>query len=166
MDTWRRALQKSTVKNSSNASLWLDKFIREQKSEGQESSAKQDLVTQVSAIKIPAIYEKFYTSVWQPSLNKAEKRYIQIAGRMIIGLGAESVLEASITLHRTYGVPYIPGSALKGLAASYAHRFMNDDWRKESKNTNIGKAHELLFGSQASAGYVIFHDALYRYWYF
>jgi len=35
--------------------------------------------------------------------------------RLIVGLGDESVYETSIRLHRNYGVPYIPGSALKGI---------------------------------------------------
>ncbi len=38
--------------------------------------------------------------------------------RWIVGLGNESVLETGITLHHTYGVPYLPGSALKGLTRS------------------------------------------------
>ena len=154
-------------KDSTNASLWLNKYIIEQKVEKKESTAKQDLVNQVSNIKVPVIYEDFYKDIWLKSLEKTEKNFIEISGRMIIGLGAESVLETSIMLHRTYGVPYIPGSALKGLAASFAHRFMGEGWNKEKKDKvaketkAIGKAHKLMFGSQDSAGYVIFHDALY-----
>ena len=36
--------------------------------------------------------------------------------RMVVGLGAENVHETSMTLHHIYGIPYIPGSALKGIA--------------------------------------------------
>ncbi|MGP8321776.1 MAG: type III-B CRISPR module RAMP protein Cmr6 [Methanosarcinaceae archaeon] len=36
--------------------------------------------------------------------------------RMIVGLGTENVHETSMTLHHIYGIPYIPGSALKGIA--------------------------------------------------
>jgi len=39
--------------------------------------------------------------------------------RMVVGLGGASVLETDITLHHLYGLPIIPGSALKGLARSY-----------------------------------------------
>jgi CRISPR-associated protein Cmr6 len=35
--------------------------------------------------------------------------------RLIVGLGAATTLETSITLHRPYGFPYMPGSGLKGL---------------------------------------------------
>lgn len=171
IESRRKNLKELTFdKSPTNASLWLNKYIREQKGDGQESTAKQDLVNRVSQIEVPDIYKYFYQDMWLKSLETSgdkyfEKRFIEISGRMIIGLGAESVLETSITLHRTYGVPYIPGSALKGLAASYAHRSMGEGWNKEKKNKDknkkIGEAHKLMFGSQDSAGYVIFHDALY-----
>ena len=35
--------------------------------------------------------------------------------RMVIGLGNPSVYEVSMTLHFTYGIPYIPASAIKGV---------------------------------------------------
>jgi CRISPR-associated protein Cmr6 len=174
MSSRRSNLQSFRVnKDSTNAGLWLDKFIVRQDDlpvNYSEKQAKQTLVDEVSNIKVPDIYESFFNDIWNPSLEKYTPQCIEISGRMIVGLGAESVLETSITLHRTYGVPYIPGSALKGLAASYAHRFMGDDWKKEPKETKdkvtketkkIGEAHKLMFGSQELAGYVIFHDALY-----
>lgn len=39
--------------------------------------------------------------------------------RMVIGLGNESVYETSMILHHIYGIPYIPGSAIKGVVRSY-----------------------------------------------
>ena len=171
MSSRRSNLQSFRVnKDSTNAGLWLDKFIVRQDDvlvNYSEKQAKQTLVDEISQIKVPLIYEHFYNETWLKSFEKVEKKFIEISGRMIIGLGAESVLETSITLHRTYGVPYIPGSALKGLAASFAHRFMGEDWKKEPKDKatketkKIGEAHRLMFGLQESAGYVIFHDALY-----
>ena len=41
------------------------------------------------------------------------------SSRLIVGLGLENVLEAGIRLHHNYGLPIIPGSALKGLATHY-----------------------------------------------
>lgn len=40
-------------------------------------------------------------------------------GDIIIGLGNQNVLETDITLHNTYGIPYIPGSAIKGILRDY-----------------------------------------------
>lgn len=39
--------------------------------------------------------------------------------RMVIGLGAVHPQETSMTLHHIYGIPYIPGSAIKGLTRHY-----------------------------------------------
>lgn len=39
--------------------------------------------------------------------------------RMVVGLGNESVYENSMTLHHIYGIPYIPGSAIKGITRSW-----------------------------------------------
>jgi CRISPR-associated protein Cmr6 len=40
--------------------------------------------------------------------------------RFVVGLGAAHVLETGITLHRLFGLPIIPGSALKGAARTWA----------------------------------------------
>jgi CRISPR-associated protein Cmr6 len=39
---------------------------------------------------------------------------------LVVGLGGEHTLETAITLHRNYGIPIIPGSAVKGVARAYA----------------------------------------------
>src|SRR5579883_1204694 len=46
---------------------------------------------------------------------------LSTANRLIVGLGSENILETGLRLNQTYGVPIIPGSALKGLAAHYCH---------------------------------------------
>ncbi|MBV6443389.1 MAG: hypothetical protein EPGJADBJ_05128 [Saprospiraceae bacterium] len=50
--------------------------------------------------------------------NLAEPLELASSWRMAVGLGNTSVLETSMTLHRTYGIPYIPGSAIKGVVRS------------------------------------------------
>lgn len=42
------------------------------------------------------------------------------AERLIIGLGTDHVVETGLLLHHVYGLPYIPGSALKGMARAWA----------------------------------------------
>jgi len=39
--------------------------------------------------------------------------------RLAVGLGGASVYETDMTLHHLYGVPYIPGSAIKGVVRSW-----------------------------------------------
>ena len=84
-----------------------------------------------------------------------ERLRMRAASRVIVGLGAESVLETSIRLHRIYGFPIIPGSALKGLARSYAELM---EGKSESDPTFAA-----VFGKSppdAAAGKVIFFDAI------
>ncbi len=139
--------------------LWLDKFLPMQFSQGErlETNLYTEHFRTATGIPISPIYRVFYER-WKATLAAVGARtaVATTQGRLVVGLGADSVLENAITLHRTYGVPYIPGSALKGLAAYYAHnRLDHPDWQKGDK------AHKILFGDTASAGYVTFFDALY-----
>lgn len=78
-------------------------------------------------------------------------------GRLIVGLGSENVLETGIRLHQTYGMPIIPGSALKGLAAHYCDQVWG--LAQPRFKTTEGDYHRLLFGSTDDSGCIIFHDA-------
>jgi len=116
-------------------------------------------------------FERFYEAAftrWREAMaaTGAWGFRARTSGKLIVGLGADSVLETSITLHRTLGVPYIPGSALKGLASSFGHLlFMHnqsDAWQREFKEgaTHRGEAQRLLFGDEKKEGAVIFYDAM------
>ena len=135
---------------STNAGLWLDKYL-----EGNDVEAKGKLVKQVfDEIKISEAYKKFYQK-WEGALSSLgiEHKKAETLGRQAVNLGAEATLENSIALNRTYGVPYIPGSALKGLAANFARNSL-EGW---DKNTQVYKD---IFGEQENAGFVNFYDAL------
>ncbi len=144
------------IEKETHAGLWLDKYIEKQMRE--DKSSRSQFVQEVATLTTSTTYQMFYTR-WEQSLKKfdAKTRRAMVKGRMIVGLGSESVLETSICLHRTYGVPYIPGSALKGLAANYAqqHLSTSGDWKKG------GKYHQVIFGDTDEAGYLTFFDALY-----
>ncbi len=142
-----------TLKNP-NAGLWLDKFVTNL--ERQDKESRSQLAKEVARIAEPGCYKTFYES-WKISLDEigAVSRPAEVKNRMAVGLGSDSVLETSVTLHRTYGMPYIPGSGLKGLAAAFAREYCSAEWQ-------IGKPfYEVVFGSNDQAGYVTFFDALY-----
>lgn len=135
-----------------HAGLWLDRFFP-----GDDiQTAKAEHVKQVTGIFAPEAYTVFFRR-WNQTLTGlgADCRPFQTKGRLAVNLGAESVLETSIALHHTYGTPFIPGSALKGLAAHYVAEYFMDDpaWDADTKR--------ILFGDTTSAGYVTFYDALY-----
>lgn len=166
LNSRRENLQPLDKQATTNAALWMDKYLSRQLKKGEsvatgEKTPVQALIEQVAGVGEPREYDTFFrrwesilpVHVQSPDVLRTARATVQ--GRMVVGLGAEAVLENSIALHRTYGVPYIPGSALKGLASSYAHLRLGEDWNKGKK------AHRVLFGDPTSAGYVTFFDALY-----
>ena len=136
-----------------NAGLWLDKYLS---SSTDINKIRHILTEEVASLSTPVAYQPFFDR-WEKTLGeyKAKTRIATVKGRMIVGLGDESVLETSIALHHTYGVPYIPGSALKGLASSYAHQKLGENWEIGSPAYNV------VFGNTNEAGYITFFDALY-----
>jgi len=93
-----------------------------------------------------------------------QAKQLATTGRLVVGLGSENVLGVGLRLHHTYGVPIIPGSALKGLASHYCH----DVWgQRHSENATEenhlfrrgGGHHSLLFGTTEDGGVITFHDA-------
>ncbi len=95
---------------------------------------------------------------------------LPVQGRLAAGLGNASVLENGLSMNHTYGLPYLPGTGLKGMASAMAHLGLAESsWRrgveKEGKWIGQGEDHKVLFGTMdtgaedAAAGMVIFHDA-------
>jgi CRISPR type III-B/RAMP module RAMP protein Cmr6 len=59
---------------------------------------------------------------WQAMLHACQAISFDAAleWRIVVGLGGNEVLETGLTLRHLYGLPIIPGSALKGLTRAYA----------------------------------------------
>jgi len=158
----RNRLRDVNASATTHPGLWLDKYLRHQLVRNEpvpagETTPQNELLIEVAGLPESEAYRRFY-SRWEEGLGQvgAVTRRAAVRGRLSIGLGAESVLETAISLHRTYGVPYIPGSSLKGLAARYAHRRLADPrWREG------GEAYRVLCGDTKEAGFVAFFDALY-----
>jgi CRISPR-associated protein Cmr6 len=51
--------------------------------------------------------------------GKGKAVSLRLSDRMIAGLGASNVLETGLTLERNTGLPYLPGSTVKGLARAW-----------------------------------------------
>lgn len=134
--------------------LWFDRYLAGQPARGEALTPYNDLISQVCAMKEPPLYARAFDR-WQEALAELGVQPIvaRATYRLAAGHGRESVIETGLALHHTWGVPYIPGSSLKGVAAAYAARHLAE-WSKE------GRAHKALFGTQTLAGYVTFFDAL------
>jgi CRISPR-associated protein Cmr6 len=70
---------------------------------------------------------------------------LKLQWRLIVGLGASHPQETSMTLHHVFGIPYIPGSALKGASRHYMIWKFFDENEEELKSL-LGKSNfaELL----------------------
>jgi CRISPR-associated protein Cmr6 len=165
MSSRRNELVHLSSGQAQHAGLWLDKFLSTQ---ADDVRANQTLVDEVTKISIPSAYPRHFER-WRRTL--ADRADVQVRtatarGRVMVGLGDESVLETAVTLHHTYGVPYLPGSALKGLTAAYARQRLDATWKKPDKpfdraTQEAPTPYEVLFGSTTTAGYVTFFDALF-----
>lgn len=152
----RMDLENVEFSESSHPSLFFEGFVADLFS-GDGKSKHFERVFETD-LKVPEGYSTFFESFRNeitalPPCTRTAKASAK--SRLAIGLGGESVLETSITLHRAWGVPYLPGSALKGLAARAARQQLEEWWKRDSEEYRI------LFGSVEDAGHVTFHDALW-----
>jgi len=117
-----------------------------------------------------------------------EKVELKLLWRLVVGLGASHPQETSMTLHHIFGIPYIPGSAVKGVTRHWAVLLFVDKneqaifkiYQKEKfedlvefvdKSLEQGKDLNIsvnnisfqdlieIFGTQEQQGKVIFFDA-------
>ena len=94
--------------------------------------------------------------------NKGNKRFLQstftLENRLLIGLNGAGALETGCSISHTHGMPYIPGSSIKGAVRN---------WIQQNENLKEHKAQWIeLFGSapdeeddDSFSGLVTFHDA-------
>jgi len=155
----------SLPSKGTNLGLWFQKYLDQT-----VENPSQKLIDSITELpnQVNEVYKHFYNR-WLIELKgiQAATEIAKTQGRMIVNLGADSVSEVGIALHHTYGMPYIPGTALKWLAAHYANSNLGNVWKKNA-NPNLGddlikkiNFHQAIFGTGKEAGYVTFHDALF-----
>lgn len=142
---------------------------------------KATWLSAVTAIKVADDYRKSFNR-WKTSFSPAiGDRVFELTlnSRLLVGHGNSAASDVGLTVHHTWGVPIIPGSALKGLLAHYVDATYGDDtdearrkyrsvtWKGSRIAQGPGEVYRSLFGapdapdSNAFAGLVTFHDALY-----
>lgn len=155
-----------TVQDCQHPGLRLEKYIpRSVIESAMESSDERDRSARAAWLAEVAETwnRRVDTELWQG----AETRWAAVAAsmgattwratlidRLIVGLGHNTVLETGLTLHHTWGLPVLPGSALKGLARAWA-----------TLEEEADEAIQQVFGAPPEAaalttGDVVFLDAL------
>jgi CRISPR type III-B/RAMP module RAMP protein Cmr6 len=155
------ALRNRRATRGQHPGLLLQRYLCENATgEGGNPEEKRAILqAAIDASTNPEVRELYKIAFrrWQTSLPElTAANDLQTVGRLIVGLGTETVLETGIRLHHTYGMPILPGSALKGLAAHYCDQV----WGASEENFKRGQLyHQLLFGTTDDSGCIIFHDA-------
>lgn len=149
-----------------NIGLWLDRFLSVNPQKNWEIT--QEAKRRLRLMKL--VGQPEWRSRMQEELNALQNRHEAMlkwykqrdfavrhieakpVWRFVVGLGAAHVLETGITLHRLFGLPIIPGSALKGAAKAYAQLV---EGRTDDDPELVA-----VFGTTEQAGSVIFFDAI------
>lgn len=149
---------------STNLALWLDRF-----SWGFDQQIARDHAGKtLDSVRVPEGYNlaferrKRLLQSLTGGYEGGETRLYTVAlsGRAILGIGMASVRETNLSLLRPWGLPYLAGSSLKGLASHTAHHLGGADWARPSKpGEQAGLLQRALFGDVTGAGAVVFHDA-------
>lgn len=116
-------------------------------------------------IGIPADYKHCY-DLWKRSFvsSPSATEVVTLTSRLLVGHGNPSGSEVGLSVHRTWGVPMIAGSALKGIAAHYCHEaygLVDEKWRGPEWSGNCvireqGEHYARIFGSPNVDGHAIF----------
>jgi CRISPR-associated protein Cmr6 len=139
-----------------------------------------DFLEHVAKIPVPDFYRGVVGRWTQALRGHAVTAVVQATSRILLGHGNSAPSEVGISLHHVYGVPYIPGPGLKGLANHYLaswgaasderwHGVRYDEHGRPSGPP--GKWHNQVFGcpnlsdsdgteQYGAAGRVTFEDAL------
>ncbi|QTX32134.1 type III-B CRISPR module RAMP protein Cmr6 [Aminithiophilus ramosus] len=160
----RESLESLPITGAGHPGLVLQRYLKTQKEAG---GASTDWDCHFEAVisgcdRAKTLYDALFRR-WLKAFGTEEEDIPVIAksfeteGRLVCGLGIASPVETGLALHHTYGIPFIPGSALKGVAAHYCH----SRWGRENPDfLEGGTAYETLFGTTDDRGHLRFHDAL------
>lgn len=173
-------LEENVIKDNINNSLLLTKLIpvisiREDNCQKNELIDKKNFLNAIIN-KDSQNNPKFPINNGNIELKGFDKvldnKTIATSSRLICGLGSANVLETAITLHHLYGIPYIPGSSLKGVCREVAFHWLAKNIREDKLNEFQNKfygelypddedilTYQLLFGAQNFKGLLLFLDA-------
>lgn len=167
-------------KADAHPGLWLDVAMPDCAA---KEGAKAEHIESIASKPLGARLKERYTFAYEARLSALESFHGMVAdgktllyeakfdGRLVVDLGAESVIETNCAKIKTYGLPYLPGSSLKGMASHFAAKNLIDEkwncqFKSDGKLINQGESHRILFGAHTDApddeqmaGCVVFHDA-------
>jgi len=183
----RKELREVDLADISNAGLALDRYLQAHKPidkkerddlvKQHKTTYEEELLDSVALVGSNSPYEAAFQR-WKDWLvmNSCVTLEATLASSLAVGLGNESPLEVGLTVHHTYGMPIIPGSAIKGVCLRGAKRWQQQKQQELKRSMDagtigagelskqievIGKQLLVLFGDTAQKSSFVFWDAWY-----
>ena len=146
--------------NDAHPGLLIQRGLEEHNDEDKEAKTKH--IRDICAIPAGTFYQNAYQRWREATGNELRFKQLELAleQRLFIGLTGGGMLETGCAISHSYGMPYIPGSSLKGVVRAHV------------RASPFGETHPQmlaeLFGTDADprgphteglSGLVVFHDA-------
>ena len=168
----RVALESVKFSNYTHARLWLDRYLtlqtRDDADKDEKKEAKDAAIELIQVLETKALVPEGYESALNRRIQHLRDDPTRVTvivvyrcvGRLAAGLGEAGVLENGLAIQHTWGLPYLPGPSLKGVAAAAAHKLVEETtWSKTGGEDGAkGEAATLLFGDVDWRGSVEFLD--------
>ncbi|WP_127958219.1 type III-B CRISPR module RAMP protein Cmr6 [Serratia microhaemolytica] len=149
--------------NNANPGLLLQKGLPEvednnsKNSDAKSANNKTEYLNKLVEITAFPEYQHAFNRWFDitSDANRFQQAVMTLENRLLIALSGNGALETGCSLSHNYGMPYIPGSSVKGVARAWASQHLAAQSREL----------EALFGTDESeqlhrvSGLVTFHDA-------
>lgn len=154
----RTALSNLRREDCGHAGLLTQRYLvahkeTEQRRDARAPKPEEELLQAAAGVAAGQAYRDAFER-WEGLA--AERGWLALAattaGPLAVGLGGETPLEVGLAIHHTYGMPVIPGSAIKGLCRRAAARA-----GVESGTPPF----VALFGDTEQQARIAYHDAWY-----
>lgn len=134
-----------------HAGLALYRYLEQHDASKQAARA---LLDSIATRPIAEVYKSTFER-WKAALNGAVFLEATTRTPLAIGLGNASPIENGLSIHHTYGTPYLPGSALKGLVRRAADRF---GLSPQEKAVLLGEGPDPKGKTPGCAAHLVFWD--------
>ncbi|MCB9796302.1 MAG: type III-B CRISPR module RAMP protein Cmr6 [Alphaproteobacteria bacterium] len=162
--------------NEDNLGLWIDKLLprlrdpgdvkqdwsfKGEHREGILGSLARRWRSEVADVALAR--QRASLEAMRPGWHVATLR-AAVSTRLLVDFGRSNAVESAVSLHHVYGVPRIPGSALKGLVKGWSElqkQSAETPQQREEAATlldHLGRDAKHELGARASD--ILFHDAL------
>lgn len=151
-NTLERPIRDSLQSGGAHTGLLLQKgWPRFISGNDENDQTKSNHIRHLAAMQCSSLYSNAYQRWLRATVDhcRFRLRALQLQGRLLTGLAGSGALETGCSIHQTYGMPYLPGTSIKGVVRHWAENNLPEQMERLN----------MLFGQQDSSGLVVFHDA-------